>query len=181
MKWNKKKIISFLTVFLLIFSYFSLVFSSIDIYAASKYSSPKSSSFKFRSSSSSKSGSFLKPSSTKTDSGIFSTKPSNDKSNSSNSAKPNTSTTKPDSGNFSTTKPNNSNNSNSEGSSGNDYGGTSSKPIFNIGGYYGGYFNPFNRVMYGFSMSSWILKLVAIITIIVVIYIIIDYIKSKRD
>ena len=115
----------------------------------------------------------------KPDSGSFSTKPNTNSSNSSSS-----STIKPDSGSFSTTPKNNSNSSknNNTNSNNNDktYGGsTYSRPIFR-GSYYGGY-SPFRRVFFGYGMSSWIIKLVLLITAIVVIYIIIDYIRSRRD
>ncbi|MDU7536775.1 MAG: hypothetical protein E7K67_07220, partial [Peptostreptococcaceae bacterium] len=78
---------------------------------------------------------------------------------------------------------NNSNSSNNNTNTNNDYddygGSTSKKSIFG-GSYYGGY-SPFRRVYFGYGISSWIMKLVMLITVIVVIYIIIDYIRSKRD
>ena len=61
-----------------------------------------------------------------------------------------------------------------------DYGGSSSKKTIFSGSYYGGY-SPFRSVFWGYKMSSWIMKVVIFITAIVVIYIIIDYIRSKRD
>ena len=61
-----------------------------------------------------------------------------------------------------------------------DYGGRTSKKSIFGGSYYGGY-SPFRRVYFGYGISSWIMKLVMLITVIVVIYIIIDYIRSKRD
>jgi len=115
----------------------------------------------------------------KPDSGSFSTKPNTSNNNSGSS-----STIKPDSGSFSTNPKNNSNsssnNNNNTNTNNKDYGGsTYSRPIFR-GSYYGGY-SPFRRAFFGYGISSWIMKLVMIITVIVAIYIIIDYIRSKRD
>ena len=103
------------------------------------------------------------------------------------------STTKPSSGSFKSstkrstknysTTPKNNNSSNNNTNANNDYGdygGSRSKKSIFGGSYYGGY-SPFRRVFFGYGVSSWIMKLVMIITVIVVIYIVIDYIRSKRD
>ena len=192
MKNNKKKIISFLTVLVLLFSYISLLIPSNDVYAqdynqyivakssSSSHSRPSSGSFK---SSGSKSYSTKpKTSTVKPDSGGFSTKPNSSSNNSGSS-----STVKPDSGSFST-KPNNNtndsntntnkNNTNNDSSTG-SYGGGNYRPIFSNRGFYG-YSNPFYGMMYGFRRSSWITKLVTIMMIIVIGYIIIDFIRSRR-
>lgn len=196
-KNNKKKIISFFTILTLVFSYMAMLYSGVEVYAietntykisatnsgsSKNTSKPKSGSYK-----SNKSGSYsTKPNTTtiKPDSGSFSTKP--DSSINKEITKPNT-TIKPDSGSFSTTKPQKDNNTNENGSSGgkggsynNNGGNKSSRPIFSSGRYYG-YSNPFYGMMYGFRTSSWITKLVIIITIIIVAYMIIDFIRSRRD
>lgn len=189
-KYNKKRI-CFLTTFMLLFTYISMLYSSVEIYAQESKSyvvvsnssgtKPKSGSFK-----PSKSGTFsTKPKSTilKPDSGSFSTKPNTNSD--SNAKKPSGSSIKPDSGKFSTTNPNtndNSNNTDKNSSSGSykDYGGNrSSRPIFSSRGFYG-YSNPFYGMMYGFRTSSWITKLVVIITIIIIVYIVIDFIRNRR-
>ena len=105
-------------------------------------------------------------STTKPSSGSFK---SSTKSSTKNYSTKQKSTIKPDSGSFST-KPNTYD----------DYGGRTSKKSIFGGSYYGGY-SPFRRVYFGYGISSWIMKLVMLITVIVVIYIIIDYIRSKRD
>ncbi|MEG1310574.1 MAG: hypothetical protein RR942_00475 [Romboutsia sp.] len=183
MRSNKNKLICFLTTFIFLFTYISVLFYSTDVYAQdnseyivaeSSKSQPKSSGF----SSGGSKGFSTKPKSTtiKPDSGGFSSK-SNSGSFKSNS----NSTVKPDSGNFSTKPKTNSSGGNSSKNY-DDYGGNSSRPIFrNNRSYYGGYSNPFGRMMYGFGTSSWIIKVVVIITVIVVIYIAIDYIRSRRD
>ncbi|MGX4599690.1 hypothetical protein [Faecalimicrobium sp. JNUCC 81] len=184
MKNSKRKIACLLTTFIFLFAYIATTFHSIDAYdqsykeyivASSSSSKPKSGGF---SSGGSKSFS-TKPKSTtiKPDSGGFSSRPSNSssKSNSSNSVKP-------DSGSFST-KPKNNDSSNSNKNYNDNGGSSSSRPIFggsNYGGYYGGY-SPFHRMFYRFGMSSWITKVVVIITLAVVAYIIFDYIRSKRN
>ncbi len=186
MKNKRTRVAYILTTFIFLFTYVGLYFTSIKAYAednknyivatlSTSSSKPKSGSF----SSGSKSYT-IKPKTTtiKPDSGSFSTKPNT------STTKPNPSTTiKPDSGSFST-KPstNNSSNSNTNTSNNNDTsssGGGYSQPVFK-GGYYGGY-NPFSRIFYGFNISSWIIKLVILITIIVVIFIVVDYIRSRRD
>ena len=115
----------------------------------------------------------------KPDSGSFSTKPNTSTKNSGSS-----STIKPDSGSFSTKPKNNSSSNNSNTNTNkdyDDYGGSIPRRSIFSGGYYGGY-SPFRGGFFGYSgISSWIMKLVMIITVIVVIYIVIDYIRSKRD
>ena len=176
MKNKKIKIAYFLTTFIFLFTYIGGLLGNIKSYAydatyVALVSTTKPSSTKNYS---------TKPKSTiKPDSGSFSTKPNTSTNNSGSS-----STIKPDSGSFSTTpKNNNSNSSNNNTNTNNDYddygGRTSKKSIFG-GSYYGGY-SPFRRVYFGYGISSWIMKLVMLITVIVVIYIIIDYIRSKRD
>lgn len=184
MKNKKVKIAYLLTLFIFLFTYIGGIFTNIESYAYDKtyvtmLSSSKPSSGSFKSSTKGSSKSYK--STIKPDSGSFSTKPNTNNSNSGSS-----STIKPDSGSFSTRPKNNSNGSgnsnNNTNSNTNDktYGGSSSsRPIFG-GSYYGGY-SPFRRVFFGYGMSSWIIKLVLLITAIVVIYIIIDYIRSRRD
>lgn len=188
MKKSKRKIACLLTTFIFLFAYIATTFNSIDAYdqsykeyivASSSSSKPKSGGF---SSGGSKSFS-TKPKSTtiKPDSGGFSSKPSN------SSSKPNSSNSvKPDSGSFST-KPKNNNSSSNSNKKYDDYndngGSSSSRPIFggsNYGGYYGGY-SPFHRMFYRFGMSSWITKVVVITTLAVIVYIIFDYIRSRRN
>ena len=130
--------------------------------------------------SSTKSYSTTPKSTIKPDSGSFSTKPNTSNKNSGSS-----STIKPDSGSFSTSPKNNNrsnsnNNTNTNNNDYDDYGGSNSKKSIFWGSYYGGY-SPFRRVFFGYGISSWIMKLVMLITVIVVIYIVIDYIRSKRD
>lgn len=173
MKNKKVKIAYLLTLFIFLFTYIGGIFTNIESYAYDKtyvtmLSSSKPSSGSFKSSTKGSSKSYK--STIKPDSGSFSTKPNSNNSNSGSS-----SSIKPDSESFSTNPKNNSNNKNNK-----DYGGSnSSRPIFG-GSYYGGY-SPFRRVFFGYGMSSWIIKLVLLITAIVVIYIIIDYIRSRRD
>ena len=181
MNKNKMKIICFITTFVFLFTYISFLLSGIYSYAqdeseyfiAESYSKPKSGTFKsggFKGYSTNPKTTIIKP-----DSGGFSTKPKSSTINpkSSNSVKP-------DSGSFST-KPKTNNNNESKNNTNsnrdyNDYGGSS---IFGNRGFYG-YGNPFYRVMYGFRVSSWIIKLVVIITVIVVIYVLIDFVRSRR-
>lgn len=183
MKNKKVKIAYLLTLFIFLFTYIGGIFTNIESYAYDKtyvtmLSSSKPSSGSFKSSTKGSSKSYK--STIKPDSGSFSTKPNINNSNSGSS-----STIKPDSGSFSTSPKNNSNssgnsNNNSNNKNNKGYGGSnSSRPIFG-GSYYGGY-SPFRRVFFGYGMSSWIIKLVLLITAIIVIYIIIDYIRSRRD
>lgn len=180
MKNIKRKIACLLTTFIFLFTYISTIFYSIDAYADSykEYialtsSKPKSGGF-----SSGSSKSYSKPKSTiiKPDSGGFSIKPNSSSKNSNSN-----SNSKPDSGSF-TTKPKNNNSSNKKYDDYDDYGGnSSSRPIFGgsrYSGYYGGY-SPFQRMFYGFGMGSWIMKVVSVITAIVIIYIIFDYIRNR--
>lgn len=200
MKNNKKRYACILAAFIFIFTYIAANIVSIDAYAneyqdykeytiaytsksSSSSSRPKSSSF---SSGSSKKSYSTAPKSTtiKPDSGSFSSSPKSNSNKSNNSL----SNSKVDSGSFST-KPNNSNANKNSSNNNDDYSGSSSsRPIFggsrSYGGFYGGFYggySPFHRMLYGFSMSSWITKLVVILTVAVVAYIIIDYIRSKRD
>ncbi|MBQ8999042.1 MAG: hypothetical protein IJ086_10210, partial [Clostridium sp.] len=71
--------------------------------------------------------------------------------------------------------------SSSSGSSTGESSTSSSRPIFSSGRYYGGYSNPFRYMGYRMGLSSWITNIIIIITVIVVLYIVIDYIRSKRD
>lgn len=186
MKNKKIKIAYFLTTFIFLFTYIGGLLGNIKSYAYDatyvvlvSTTKPSSGSFKSSTKSSTKNYSTKPKSTIKPDSGSFSTKPNTSTDNSGSS-----STIKPDSGSFSTTpKNNNSNSSNNNTNTNNDYddygGRTSKKSIFG-GSYYGGY-SPFRRVYFGYGISSWIMKLVMLITVIVVIYIIIDYIRSKRD
>lgn len=196
MKNKKVKIAYLLTVFIFLFTYIGGLLGYINSYAydntyavevsstkptAKSYSTksktttkPKSGSFSNKSKNNFNSGTYSQTPNTTTirpDSGSFSSTPNNNNNSGSSS------TIKPDSGSFSTSPKNNNSNNNTNN---NDYGGSSSsRPIFG-GGYYSGY-NPFRRVFFGYGISSWIMKLVIIITVIVFIYIIIDYIRSKRD
>ena len=203
MKNKKIKIAYLLTTFIFLFTYIGGLIGSVESYAydstyillaSSSKNSPKSSrknySIKPKSTIKPSSGSFSTNSKNnssnkntttiKPDSGSFSTKPNTNTNNSGSS-----STTKPDSGTFSTNPKNNSNSSNNSNTNTNtnnrDYGNSTSsrRPIF--GGSYYGRFSPFRRVFFGYGMSSWIVKIVVLITIIVIIYIVIDYIRSKRD
>ncbi len=186
MKNKKIKIAYLLTTFIFLFTYIGGLLGNIKSYAYDdtyvalvSTTKPSSGSFKSSTKSSTKNYSTKPKSTIKPDSGSFSTKPNTSTNNSGSS-----STIKPDSGSFSTTpKNNNSNSSNNNTNTNNDYddygGSTSKKSIFG-GSYYGGY-SPFRRVYFGYGISSWIMKLVMLITVIVVIYIIIDDIRSKRD
>lgn len=186
MKNSKRKIACLLTTFIFLFTYIAATFQSVDVYAqsykeylvaTSSGSTPKSGGF---SSGGSKSYSTTPKSTTiKPDSGGFSSKPSSSSSKSNSN-----SSVKPDSGSFSTKPKNDSSNSNKKYDDYDDNGGSSSsRPVFGgsrYGGYYGGY-SPFHRVFYGFGMSSWITKIVVIITVAVIAYIIFDYIRSRRN
>ena len=186
MKNKKIKIAYLLTTFIFLFTYIGGLLGNIKSYAYDdtyvalvSTTKPSSGSFKSSTKTSTKNYSTKPKSTIKPDSGSYSTKPNTSTNNSGSS-----STIKPDSGSFSTTpKNNNSNSSNNNTNTNNDYddygGSTSKKSIFG-GSYYGGY-SPFRRVYFGYGISSWIMKLVMLITVIVVIYIIIDYIRSKRD
>lgn len=128
----------------------------------------------FRSGGSTKSFSTPKSTTIKPDSGSFSTKPNKGSSNSPGSS------IKPDSGSFST-KPNNNNKTydNKKYNTYDDYDNypRKSRPI--SGNFYG-FSNPFYGMMYGFRTSSWIMKAVMVITVLVILYIIIDIIRSRR-
>ncbi len=183
MRNNKVKIAYLLTTFIFLFTYIGGFLGTIKSYAydgtyVTLVSSSKPSSGSFKSST--KSNSTTPKSTIKPDSGSFSTKQNTSNKNSGSS-----STIKPDSGSFSTSPKNNTsrnsnNNTNTNNNDYDDYGESKSKKSIFGGSYYGGY-NPFRRVFFGYGISSWIIKLVIIITIIVFIYILIDYIKSKRD
>lgn len=162
MKNKKIKIAYLLTTFIFLFTYIGGVLGNIKSYAYDatyvalvSTTKPSSGSFKSSTKSSTKNYSTKQKSTIKPDSGSFSTTPKNNNSNSSN---------------------NNTNTNNDY----DDYGGRTSKKSIFGGSYYGGY-SPFRRVYFGYGISSWIMKLVMLITVIVVIYIIIDYIRSKRD
>lgn len=209
MRRSKKKRISFLIIFAILFTSigFALsdivsyadelnsvnlysVTSSAGIYNSATSKSPRPKSYKLNSMKIPSSGSFNSESSSnkknnsttiKPDSGSFTTSP-----NSGSSSNSNSSTIKPDSGNFSTTPPKDSNNdgsSNSGGSNNKDYSSDGGYPGGSMsgGGFFGGYFNPFRAFGYGGHISSWIINIVIIITVIVVAYIIIDIIRSKRS
>ncbi|WP_195938013.1 hypothetical protein [Romboutsia sp. 1001713B170131_170501_G6] len=157
--------------------------SSSKSYSKPKTIKPSSGSFSSKPSSNLKSSKSSKSQSTiKPDSGGFTTKPSDNSNIDSKTNNKSNSTIKPDSGSFST-KPKNESNENNSNTNKKYYDydePKSSRPIFG-GGYYSGGFNPFGRMFYSFSMSSWIVKLVVILTIIVVLYIAIDFIRNRRD
>lgn len=183
MRNKKVRIAYLLTTFIFLFTYIGGFLGTIKSYAydntyVTLVSSSKPSSGSFKSST--KSYSTTPKSTIKPDSGSFSTKPNTSNKNSGSS-----STIKPDSGSFSTSPKNNNrsnsnNNTNTNNNDYDDYEGSSSKKSIFWGSYYGGY-SPFRRVFFGYGISSWIMKLVMLITVIVVIYIVIDYIRSKRD
>lgn len=177
--------------------------SSSSRSSSSSFSSkPSSSSFK-PSSSGSKSYTKPKTTTTKPDSGSFTTKPKpkpdatvNESSSGSSSSttKPKSSTTKPDSGNFSTkpnTKPNTNSNDKTESNKNkkyyddDDYRGSSRRPYMpsNYGrGFFGfGGYNPFRYMGYRFGVSPMIMDIVMIITVLIVGYIIVDFIRSRRN
>ena len=174
MKKSKKKLITLftLTVFLFI--------ASLNLFALTKsYAYDKGTQIYYLAASKPKSGgfssggfkSYSKPKTTiiKPDSGSFSTSPNksykNDNSNSS---------VKPDSGSFSTTPKNNDKTYKNKNYD--DYG-SGSRPIFSRGGFYG-FFNPFYGMRYG---SSWETTLFDDTTLKVILYIVIDFIRNKRD
>ncbi|MGL4913683.1 MAG: hypothetical protein ACRC3Y_14765 [Romboutsia sp.] len=171
------------SISLLLVALFLLVASS-NLYLLSKsYADDKGTEIFYLAESKPKSGgfssggskNFSKPKITniKPDSGKFSVKPNKSYKN-----KDSKSTIKPDSGNFST-KPKNNKSSENKTKKYDDYGNypRKSRPLF--GGFYG-FSNPFYGMMYGFRTSSWIMKIVMIITVIVILYIIIDFIRSRR-
>ncbi len=165
---------------------------------------PSSGTFKSKSSTtkSSSSGFTTKPksdaikpksSSLKPDSGKFSTKPT-PKSESSDSdvQKPKSSSIKPDSGKFSTkpsTKPNTNSNDESESSNNkkyydDDYRGSRRTYIPHSygGGFFGfGGYNPFRYMGYRLGIRPIIMDVVLIITVLIVLYIIIDFIRSRKN
>lgn len=179
MKNKKIKSISLLFVALFLF-----IASSNLLLLSNSYANDKGSEVFFLSQSKPKSGgfssggskSFSKPKTTsiKPDSGKFSTKPN--KSNNYN--KDSKTNIKPDSGKFST-KPKNNKDYEDKSKKYDDYENypKKSKPLF--GGFYGSS-NPFYRMTYGFRTSSWIMNIVIIITILVILYIIIDFIRNRR-
>lgn len=165
---------------------------------------PSSGTFKSKSSTtkSSSSGFTTKPksdaikpksSSLKPDSDKFSTKPT-PKSESSDSdvQKPKSSSIKPDSGKFSTkpsTKPNTNSNDESESSNNkkyydDDYRGSRRTYIPHSygGGFFGfGGYNPFRYMGYRLGIRPIIMDVVLIITVLIVLYIIIDFIRSRKN
>lgn len=177
MKKSKKKLITLLTLAVFLFIASSNLFALTKSYAYDKgtqiyylaASKPRSGGF-----SSGGFKSYSKPKTTiiKPDSGSFSTKP-----NTSYSNKNSGSSIKPDSGSFST-KPKTDNKTYNEKNKEYDNYPKTSKSIFGRGFY--GFFNPFYRMRYGFGTSSWIIKAVMVITIIVILYIVIDFIRSRR-
>lgn len=134
-----------------------------------------------------------KSSSLKPDSGKFSTKPT-PKSESSDIdvQKPKSSSIKPDSGKFSTKPSTKSNtNSNDESESSNnkkyyddDYRGSRRTYIPHSygGGFFGfGGYNPFRYMGYRLGIRPIIMDVVLIITVLIVLYIIIDFIRSRKN
>lgn len=180
--------------------------SSSSSFKPSSSSFKSSSSTSKPSSSSSKpSSSYTKPksSTTKPDSGSFSTKPKPEttinegttgNNSNNNTTKPKSSTTKPDSGSFST-KPNTNSKSNQNDTSNSknkknddydDYGGRSSRrtyipPAYGRGFFGFGGYNPFRYMGYRMGVSPMIMDIVMIITALIVLYIIIDFIRSRRN
>ena len=180
--------------------------SSSSSFKPSSSSFKSSSSTSKPSSSSSKpSSSYTKPksSTTKPDSGSFSTKPKPEatinegttgNNSNNNTTKPKSSTTKPDSGSFST-KPNTNSKSNQNDTSNSknkknddydDYGGRSSRRTYIPSAYgrgffgFGGY-NPFRYMGYRMGISPMIMDIVMIITALIVLYVIIDFIRSRKN
>ena len=111
-----------------------------------------------------------------------------------NTTKPKSSTTKPDSGSFST-KPNTnskfnqnetSNSKNKKNDEYDDYSGGSSRRTYIPSAYgrgffgFGGY-NPFRYMGYRMGISPIIMDIVMIITVLIVLYIIIDFIRSRKN
>lgn len=168
---------------------------------------PSSGTFKSKSSTtkSSSSGFTTKPksdaikpksSSLRPDSGKFSTKPtpkeSKSESSDSDIKKPKSSSIKPDSGKFSTkpsTKPNTNINDKSQSSNNkkyydDDYRGSRRTYIPHSygGGFFGfGGYNPFRYMGYRLGIRPIIMDVVLIITVLIVLYIIIDFIRSRRN
>ena len=173
MKKKKIKSVSLFILALFLFVASSNLFLLSKSYADDKgyeiyylaESKPKSGGF-----SSGGTKSFSKPKITniKPDSGRFSVKPNKSYKN-----KDSSSSIKPDSGSFST-KP--KNNKTYENKKYDDYGNYPRKNRTLFGGFY----NPFYGMMYGFRTSSWIMKIVMIIIVIVILYIIVDFIRSRR-
>ncbi|XTR36886.1 hypothetical protein ACQQ2T_09985 [Paraclostridium tenue] len=164
--------------------------SSGTFKSKSSTTKPSSSSFKSKPKSDA-----IKPksSSLKPDSGKFSTKPT-PKSESSDSdvQKPKSSSIKPDSGKFSTkpsTKPNTNSNDKSESSNNkkyydDDYRGSRRTYIPHSygGGFFGfGGYNPFRYMGYRLGIRPIIMDVVLIITVLIVLYIIIDFIRSRKN
>lgn len=150
-------------------------------YNTSKNKLPSSGTFN---SSSKKYNSYTNDNTTtiKPDSGSFTTSP-----NSSNNSSGSSSTIKPDSGSFST-NPNNTHNneSNSKDNSGSYDDYDSRGGSYSGGSNWGGrlfrsYFNPYRTFRFYGGVSSWITTLVTIITLMIVLYIIVDYIRNRRD
>ena len=180
--------------------------SSSSSFKPSSSSFKSSSSSSKPSSSSSKSSSSYtkqKPSSTKPDSGSFSTKPrpeatinegTTGNNSNNNTTKPKSSTTKPDSGSFST-KPNtnskskandNTNSKNKKNDDYDDYGGSSSRrtyipPAYGRGFFGFGGYNPFRYMGYRMGISPMIMDIVMIITVLIILYVIIDFIRSRKN
>ena len=165
-------------------------------YQVAKGSSSHSSHSSSRSSSSFKSSSSsFKPSSSSFKSSSSTSKPSSSSSKPSSSyTKPKSSTTKPDSGSFST-KPNtnsksnaneNTNSKNKKNDDYDDYGGRSSRRTYIPSAYgrgffgFGGY-NPFRYMGYRMGISPMIMDIVMIITALIVLYVIIDFIRSRKN
>ncbi|MDU1539987.1 MAG: hypothetical protein E6902_10235 [Paeniclostridium sordellii] len=164
--------------------------SSGTFKSKSSTTKPSSSSFKSKPKSDA-----IKPksSSLKPDSGKFSTKQT-PKSESSDSdvQKPKSSSIKPDSGKFSTkpsTKPNTNSNDKSESSNNkkyydDDYRGSRRTYIPHSygGGFFGfGGYNPFRYMGYRLGIRPIIMDVVLIITVLIVLYIIIDFIRSRKN
>ena len=134
-----------------------------------------------------------KSSSLKPDSGKFSTKPTpKSESSDSDEQKPKSSSIKPDSGKFSTKPSTKSNtNSNDESESSNnkkyyddDYRGSRRTYIPHSygGGFFGfGGYNPFRYMGYRLGIRPIIMDVVLIITVLIVLYIIIDFIRSRKN
>ncbi len=158
----------------------------------SSYSSRpnSSSSFKPKSSNSKSSNSYVKPkqSTIKPDSGNFSTKPKSNQDKITNS-KTKSSTIKPDSGSFSTKPKTNSNEKsksikNKKYDTYDDYESskrtyipsTYGRGFFGFGGY-----NPFRYMGYRMGISPIIMNMVVIITILIVLYVILDFIRNRRN
>jgi len=180
MKKRKIKLITLFTLAVFLF------IASLNLFALTKsYAYDKGTQIYYLAASRPKSGgfssggfkSYSKPKTTiiKPDSGGFSTKPNKSyENNNSNSS------VKPDSGSFSTKPKNNDTTYKNKNYDDYDDYGKSSRPISSRGGFYG-FFNPFYGMTHGFRTSSWIIKAVMVITIIVVLYIVIDFIRNRRN